>query len=89
MLNTAQTAYAAFLETQKSADYNFEGMTAEQQKAEMLNYTKLKIAAAQEVAKNEAFLVKRAAAFKTFEDNIAAQRVALQAEWQTKEDTLR
>ena len=50
--NTAQDAYSAFLTLQKAADYtlgDIEG-TAD---ADMLKYTKLKIASSQETESNE------------------------------------
>lgn len=88
MLDTAQKAYEAFLNKQKSLDYNFSAMTKDEQDAEMLAYTTLKIAATQEAEKNKAFIAERTAAFVAFDEKVNVDRSALSIEWQTKENNL-
>lgn len=88
MLDVAQKAYAAFLAKQNELSYNFAGMTAEQQNVEMLEYTRLKIAAAQEQVKNAQFLKDREAAFTALQARHNDERTALAIEWQNKENAL-
>jgi len=88
MLNKAQKDYDAFLASQKELTYDFDGMTKEQQDAEMLKYTKLKLAAGKEQTKAANFLSDRSKAFAYLDKKYQAEREALAVEWQAKEDIL-
>lgn len=52
MKTEAQERYRLFQENQLKSDYNFDLMTLEQQQSEMIEYTKLKIAAQKEIEEN-------------------------------------
>lgn len=88
MLTKAQEAYNTFLASQSLPTYNFTGMTQAEKDAEMVKYTELKIAAAQEVSKNAQFVKDRGNAFRALEEEYNTKRTALQTEWQNKEDAL-
>lgn len=88
MLDKAQKEYDTFLASQRELTYNFAEMTKEQQDAEMLKYTTLKLAAGQEQTKNSEFIKARDVAFAALETEYQNKRSALQAEWQQRENVL-
>jgi hypothetical protein len=83
---TAQEEYAAFLANQESANYNFAGMTTEQQDAEMREYTRLKLAAAKEKKMIADFYAARDVALAVVQAANNVTYTAALTLWQAKEN---
>lgn len=77
--------FNAFNEKQTKSDYDFDSMTTEQQDAEMLEYTRLKIAKAKYETKIKEFRDLQVKAMDELVYNQILAKEALQSLWEAKE----
>ena len=82
---TAKENFEAFLALQAEPGYSLGDIEGSKE-ADMEKYTELKIAVAQEEAKEKDFSVKKEAAFQALRESHSQEMIELGQLWQLKED---